>query len=33
MKYLVSASEGPGFSSPKEMLRVLEGTILRPLRR
>ena len=28
MKYLVSASEGPGFSSPEEMLQLLEDIVL-----
>jgi hypothetical protein len=28
MKYLVSASEGPGFSSPDEMLQLLEDIVL-----
>jgi hypothetical protein len=28
MKYLVIGSGGPGFSSPEEAVRVLEGTIL-----
>jgi hypothetical protein len=28
MKYLVTGSEGPGFTSPEEALAVLEGGIL-----
>jgi len=28
MKYLVVGSEGPGFTSPEEVLAVLEGGIL-----
>jgi hypothetical protein len=28
MKYLVSASEGPGFASPEETLKVLEDLVL-----
>ena len=28
MKYLVVGSGGPGFASPKEAVKVLEGTIL-----
>jgi hypothetical protein len=28
MQYLVSASEGPGFASPEETLRVLEDLVL-----
>jgi hypothetical protein len=28
MKYFVSASEGPGFSSPEEMLQLLEDIVL-----
>ncbi len=28
MRYLVTASEGPGFSSPEEDVHILEKTIL-----
>jgi hypothetical protein len=28
MKYLVTGSEGPGFTSPEEAVEVLEGSIL-----
>lgn len=28
MKYLVVATEGPGFASPDEAVRVLEGNVL-----
>ena len=28
MQYLVSASEGPGFASPEEMLQLLEDMVL-----
>jgi len=28
MQYLISASEGPGFASPEETLRILEDMVL-----
>ena len=28
MRYLVSGSEGPGFSSPQEAVKILEETVL-----
>lgn len=28
MKYLVHASEGPGFASPEEVVRILEGIVI-----